>query len=145
MTAMKKLTTRQETFARLVASGSLSNTEAARQAGYRHPDRLGHRLRKVAAVQELIVEIRSSNRSPAEALEDHLQMLDDLCQEAVAAGQYMAAVKAQIAIGRALGFYDRSRPMMVTVEPTLAEAELAERIIQRLQAHGLAVVADEGG
>jgi hypothetical protein len=102
-------------------------------------------LRKVAAVQGLIEKIRSSNRPPAEALDEHIQMLEDLCEEAMARGQYMAAVRAQIAIGRALGFYDRAKSAPAPEDPALSADELAERVIQRLRAHGLAVAAYEEG
>src|SRR4051794_21854569 len=100
------MSNRRETFARLVASGGLSNTEAARRAGYRHPDRLGHRLRKVAAVQQMIAEIRSNTRTPEEALEDYLQTLEQIRDQALAAKRYAAALKAQVALGRALGLGD---------------------------------------
>ncbi len=142
MTTRNTLSNRRELFAKLVASGNLSNTEAARRAGYRHPDRLGHRLRKVAAVQEMIAEIRSNTRVPAEALEEHLQTLEKIRDEAMATKRYAAALKAQLALGRALGLNDGLEAAPMPEAPAPSSAELVQRIVARLaKVEGLAAAS----
>ena len=111
MALAKQLTVRQETFAKLIARGDLSATEAARQAGYRNPDTLGSRLRYNEKVQAMVQAIRSNLRSPAEAFQDHIDTLTEIREEAMATNQFWVAMRAQLEIGRAFGLIGtRARP-----------------------------------
>lgn len=139
MRSSSVLTTRQETFARALARGDISATEAARRAGYRHPDRAAHRLRNVQKVRRLVAEIRNHVRDPAEALAEHLDHLADLRDTAIAIGNYAAAVRAEIARGRAAGFLDR-RSRVEQPTPVPDSLELMERLAARLAEPGIRAI-----
>lgn len=126
---MPKLSARQQKFADLVAQGFTQKDAYAQAYGVTHkPKGLIANASKLAA-QDKIKDAIEKNRAPVVqalqlTLESHLQTLSDIAQEARAAGQYSAAVAAEIARAKAAGLHiERSEQTVkglianVTVEP----------------------------
>ena len=107
---MPKLNPRQRVFCRAYAEGA-SGAEAVRQAGY-IPRSARYQARDLLAkrhVREAIAEAQAAieaNRLPPvtdHSLEGHLRALAWLRDEALAAGQYTVALRAEVARKRAMG------------------------------------------
>lgn len=75
---MKSMPVRREVFARLIAQGDVTATEAAARLGYCNPGKQGSRMKRAPNVQQYVAQIRSQLRTPAEALQDHVDTLTEL-------------------------------------------------------------------
>jgi len=102
------LTSRQQTFAYLYASGTMTATEAARQAGFKCAGSYAHDLKKHPAVATEIARIRASAvGDSSRALVEHLARLEALRDMAQAIGDYGVAVAAEVQRGKAMGLYEQ--------------------------------------
>lgn len=126
---MLKLTPKQEKFAALIAGG-MDQTNAYRESHDVKPTTkmlsIAQNASKLAALPHVaarIAEIRKPviDKLGAEAritLESHLQKLADLRDAAEKDGKYDAAVKAEIARGKAAGIVVEKKEMTLkTAEP----------------------------
>ncbi len=96
---------RHEKFSQLLVQG-MSADAAYTEAGYK-PDR-GNAVRLTAndSICDRVAELQSVAAETAViTLESHLRDLKDLRDKACAEGRYSAAVRAEIARGRAAGLY----------------------------------------
>ena len=107
---MHKLNPRQRVFCRAYAEGA-SGAEAVRHAGY-SPRSARYQARDLLGkphIREAIAEAQAAieaNRLPPvtdHSLEGHLRALAWLRDEALAAGQYTVALRAEVARRRAMG------------------------------------------
>lgn len=126
---MQKLTRKQQNFADLVASGMTQKDAYAKAYGTtQNRKSLGVRGSVLAAKPEIKEAIAKSREPIIQALgltlESHLQTLSDIANEARQAGQYSAAVAAEIARAKAAGLHiERSEQTVkglianVTVQP----------------------------
>ena len=103
------LTPRQATFVKGVLQG-LNQTEAAREAGYKVPDRAGYKARQDEGVAQIIHAHRTSMFGAAKvqggiSLGQHLNRLGNLSHAAEQAGEFGAAITAETNRGKASGLY----------------------------------------
>ena len=108
---MRILSDRQLAFCRAYADGS-SGAEAARRAGY-SPRSARYQARDLLAkphIREAIERFRRTQVALDDmSLEGHLIALAVLRDEALQAGNYMVAARAEAARGRVLGFQPSGR------------------------------------
>ena len=127
------LTERQEQFARVYATGTVTQTEAARQAGYSNPRHAATDLMQVPAVLERIKELKEELSIKFEVtFENHVKKLSEIRDAALDKGNFTAAVAAEKARGQAAGLYVSRQEIMVgKIDQMSREEVLAE--IQRMQ------------
>lgn len=127
------LTERQEQFARLYATGTVTQTEAARQAGYSHPRQNATDIMQNPAVLERIRELKEELSIKFEVtFENHVKKLSEIRDAALDKGNFTAAVAAEKARGQAAGLYVSRQEIMVgKIDQMSREEVLAE--IQRMQ------------
>lgn len=114
------LTPLQERFVLLLAQGK-SQIDAYKEAGYRPAtDKIAYERASRLAAQDKVKARLAELRQPAATaavvtLENHLTDLHRLRNAAAARGQFSAAISAEMARGKALGFYDRKTPLDVNL------------------------------
>lgn len=108
------LTERQEQFARVYATGTVTQTEAARQAGYSHPRQNAVDIMQNPAVLERIRELKEELSIKFEVtFENHVKKLSEIRDAALDKGNFTAAVAAEKARGQAAGLYVSRQEIMV--------------------------------
>ena len=129
---IRKLTDKQEEFAKQVASGE-NKTQAYRNAYGADPSNKGITARacKLSAdpiVSERIKELRDPVvHKVGLTLESHLQTLQDIAMEAREAGHFSAAVAAEVARGKAAGIHvERHENRNLNVNTQLSTHEMKE-------------------
>ena len=96
---------RHERFAQLLTHG-ITADEAHTKAGYRPDRRNVTRLTTNDDIRERVAELQAAAAGQAViTLESHLKVLASLRDKACAEGRYSAAIRAEIARGRAAGLY----------------------------------------
>lgn len=127
-TVMRKLNTKEEAFAADVAGG-MHQTDAYRKHYNVQPhttpesvvvtaSRIANRPHVAARIKEIRQPVIERLAATGQlTLETHLQELANLRDEARKSGQYGAAVKAEVARGKAVGLYiDRVETHLTTGE-----------------------------
>lgn len=118
--SLETLTPLQDRFALLLAQGK-SQIDAYKEAGYRPAtDKIAYERASRLAAQDKVKARLAELRQPAATaavltLEGHLTDLHRLRNAAAARGQFSAAISAEMARGKALGFYDRKTPLDVNL------------------------------
>lgn len=127
------LTERQEQFCRLYATGTVTQTEAARQAGYANPRQAATEQMNNPSVLERIKELKEELSIKFEVtFENHVKKLSEIRDAALDKGNFTAAVAAEKARGQAAGLYVSRQEIMVgKIDQMSREEVLAE--IQRMQ------------
>jgi len=127
------LTERQEQFARVYATGTVTQTEAARQAGYSTPRQSAVDIMQNPVVLERIKELKEELSIKFEVtFENHVKKLSEIRDAALDKGNFTAAVAAEKARGQAAGLYVSRQEIMVgKIDQMSREEVLAE--IQRMQ------------
>ena len=127
----QKLTDKQRTFVYEYVVNQVSGTEAARRAGYRHPNvRAAELLNDKPYVSERINQFRLELQRKYEVTyENHVEQLAKLRDVALQNGAYSAAVNAEKARGQVGGLYvDRKEILIGRVE-----SMNREDVVRRLQ------------
>jgi len=127
----QKLTDKQRTFVYEYVVNQVSGTEAARRAGYRHPNvRAAELLHDKPYVSERINQFRLELQRKYEVTyENHVEQLAKLRDIALQNGAYSAAVNAEKARGQVGGLYvDRKEILIGRVE-----SMNREDVVRRLQ------------
>jgi len=127
----QKLTDKQRTFVYEYVVNQVSGTEAARRAGYRHPNvRAAELLNDKPYVSERINQFRLELQRKYEVTyENHVEQLAKLRDVALRNGAYSAAVNAEKARGQVGGLYvDRKEILIGRVE-----SMNREDVVRRLQ------------
>ena len=115
----QKLTDKQRTFVYEYVVNQVSGTEAARRAGYRHPNvRAAELLHDKPYVSERINQFRLELQRKYEVTyENHVEQLAKLRDIALQNGAYSAAVNAEKARGQVGGLYvDRKEILIGRIE-----------------------------
>ena len=115
----QKLTDKQRTFVYEYVVNQVSGTEAARRAGYRHPNvRAAELLNDKPYVSERINQFRLELQRKYEVTyENHVEQLAKLRDVALQNGAYSAAVNAEKARGQVGGLYvDRKEILIGRIE-----------------------------
>jgi phage terminase small subunit len=119
---MPKLTSKQEAFARSVASGN-NQSDAYREAYDARKMKASSvnvnasKLMADAKIAQRVAELRKPAADAAIlTLEGHLRRLDQLAELAASHRQYAAAVSAEVARGKAAGVHVERTEQAVTVE-----------------------------
>jgi phage terminase small subunit len=115
----QKLTDKQRTFVYEYVVNQVSGTEAARRAGYRHPNvRAAELLNDKPYVSERINQFRLELQRKYEVTyENHVEQLAKLRDVALRNGAYSAAVNAEKARGQVGGLYvDRKEILIGRIE-----------------------------
>lgn len=128
----RKLTDRQIKFAQLVASGK-SNIDSYMEAYDVTEKKPGHNtsasmLLKNRMVADMISELKDPVvHRIGITLENHLLTLQEISDEARAAGHYSAAVAAEVARAKAAGIHiERHENRNLNVNATLSSTEMKE-------------------
>lgn len=128
----RKLTDRQIKFAQLVASGK-SNIDSYMEAYDVKEKKPGHNtsasmLLKNRMVADMISELKDPVvHRIGITLENHLLTLQEISDEARAAGHYSAAVAAEVARAKAAGIHiERHENRNLNVNATLSSTEMKE-------------------
>ena len=128
----RKLTDRQIKFAQLVASGK-SNIDSYMEAYDVKEKKPGHNtsasmLLKNRMVADMISELKDPVvHRIGITLENHLLTLQEISNEARAAGHYSAAVAAEVARAKAAGIHiERHENRNLNVNATLSSTEMKE-------------------
>ena len=127
----QKLTDKQRTFVYEYVVNQVSGTEAARRAGYKHPNvRAAELLNDKPYVAERINQFRLELQRKYEVTyENHVEQLAKLRDVALQNGAYSAAVNAEKARGQVGGLYvDRKEILVGRVE-----SMNREDVVRRLQ------------
>lgn len=129
----RKLTGRQQTFARLIVEGLYSNAECARRAGYSHDVAAMYASkllngRDYPHVLEYIQELREQReRKYGVSLIGQLQRLHQLSHGAEEAGQFSAAINAE-KIRSALGGLTIDRRETINTLDQMSRDEITARL-----------------
>lgn len=128
----RKLTDRQIKFAQLIASGK-SNIDSYMEAYDVKEKKPGHNtsasmLLKNRMVADMISELKDPVvHRIGITLENHLLTLQEISDEARAAGHYSAAVAAEVARAKAAGIHiERHENRNLNVNATLSSTEMKE-------------------
>ena len=127
----QKLTDKQRTFVYEYVVNQVSGTEAARRAGYRHPNvRAAELLNDKPYVSERINQFRLELQRKYEVTyENHVEQLAKLRDIALQNGAYSAAVNAEKARGQVGGLYvDRKEILIGRID-----SMNREDVVRRLQ------------
>jgi phage terminase small subunit len=123
------LTERQEQFARLYATGTVTQTEAARQAGYANPRQNATDIIQSPAVIERIRELKEELSIKFEVtFENHVKKLSEIRDAALDKGNFTAAVAAEKARGQAAGLYVSRQEIMVGKIDQMSREEVIAEI-----------------
>lgn len=123
------LTERQEQFARLYATGTVTQTEAARQAGYSNPRQMAVELMQNPPVLERIRELKEELSIKFEVtFENHVKKLSEIRDAALDKGNFTAAVAAEKARGQAAGLYVTRQEIMVGKIDQMSREEVIAEI-----------------
>jgi phage terminase small subunit len=111
----QKLTDKQRTFVYEYVVNQVSGTEAARRAGYRHPNvRAAELLNDKPYVSERINQFRLELQRKYEVTyENHVEQLAKLRDVALRNGAYSAAVNAEKARGQVGGLYVDRKEILI--------------------------------
>lgn len=123
------LTERQEQFARVYATGTVTQTEAARQAGYANPRQNATDIMQNPAVLERIKELKEELSIKFEVtFENHVKKLSEIRDAALDKGNFTAAVAAEKARGQAAGLYVSRQEIMVGKIDQMSREEVIAEI-----------------
>lgn len=123
------LTERQEQFARLYATGTVTQTEAARQAGYANPRQFAVELMQNESILERIRELKEELSIKFEVtFENHVKKLSEIRDAALDKGNFTAAVAAEKARGQAAGLYVSRQEIMVGKIDQMSREEVIAEI-----------------
>lgn len=123
------LTERQEQFARIYATGTVTQTEAARQAGYANPRQNATDIIQNPAVLERIRELKEELSIKFEVtFENHVKKLSEIRDAALDKGNFTAAVAAEKARGQAAGLYVSRQEIMVGKIDQMSREEVIAEI-----------------
>lgn len=123
------LTERQEQFARIYATGTVTQTEAARQAGYANPRQFAVELMQNESVLERIRELKEELSIKFEVtFENHVKKLSEIRDAALDKGNFTAAVAAEKARGQAAGLYVSRQEIMVGKIDQMSREEVIAEI-----------------
>lgn len=123
------LTERQEQFARIYATGTVTQTEAARQAGYANPRQNATDIIQNPAVIERIRELKEELSIKFEVtFENHVKKLSEIRDAALDKGNFTAAVAAEKARGQAAGLYVSRQEIMVGKIDQMSREEVIAEI-----------------
>jgi phage terminase small subunit len=123
------LTERQEQFARIYATGTVTQTEAARQAGYANPRQFAVDLMQNESVLERIRELKEELSIKFEVtFENHVKKLSEIRDAALDKGNFTAAVAAEKARGQAAGLYVSRQEIMVGKIDQMSREEVIAEI-----------------
>lgn len=123
------LTERQEQFARLYATGTVTQTEAARQAGYANPRQFAVDLMQNESILERIRELKEELSIKFEVtFENHVKKLSEIRDAALDKGNFTAAVAAEKARGQAAGLYVSRQEIMVGKIDQMSREEVIAEI-----------------
>jgi hypothetical protein len=132
------ITEKQEKFARYVAGGNMSYTEAARRAGYdkKWCHAYGPRLMNPRFFPKVVERVRQMKEQLAIrtdlTFDSHVNKMAEIRDAAMEKGNFTAAVAAEKSRGQAAGFYvSRSEIMVGKIDQMSREEVMAE--IKRLQ------------
>lgn len=130
------LTPRQEIFAKTYATENVTQTEAARRAGYSNPSWAASRLmngRDFPHVLRRIVELKQElSRKYEVTFENHVKKMAEIRDMALADKNYASAVAAEKARGQVAGLYIARHEIMIgKIDQMSREEVLAE--IKKLQ------------
>lgn len=123
-----KINPRQEKFCQLVATGTMTNSEAARQAGLSgNPAAISSLMRK-PHVSGRIAELQAQHAQKYEVtFEKHVTKLAEIRDAALEKGNFTAAVAAEKSRGQAAGLYVSRQEIMVgKIDQMSKEEVLAE-------------------
>lgn len=131
------LTERQEKFARIYATQDVTQTEAARQAGYKDPSNAASHFmsgKRFPLVLKRVQEIKEELAQKYEVtFENHVMRMAQIRDLALTGKNFTAAVAAEKARGQAAGLYiTRSEILVGKIDQMSREEVLSE--IRRLQA-----------
>jgi len=137
-----KLTERQIKFAELLVynEGRLSPAEAAFQAGYKtRPRQAASELRN-PKISPLVVKYIGELRAEVQekygiSFEKHISELAQIRNQALEKGAWSAATNAEVARGKAGGFYVDQKLIMTGNIDNLSEQELESRMKDILKDH----------
>ena len=101
---------RRETFAKLIALGTMTKAEAARKAGYAQSSArvAGHRLTRDNSVNIMVEDYRAKAEAKAIRTQaTYIERLDTLGRKAEDAQAWSPAIKAEELIAKSLGFAEK--------------------------------------
>jgi hypothetical protein len=130
------LTPRQEIFAKTYATENVTQTEAARRAGFSNPSWAASRLmngRDFPHVLRRVVELKQElSRKYEVTFENHVKKMAEIRDMALADKNYASAVAAEKARGQVAGLYIARHEIMIgKIDQMSREEVLAE--IKKLQ------------
>lgn len=96
-------------------------------------------IEKSAEYENVKTEINMKMQEAFLTLEDHLEKLAELRDDAQANGKFAAAVSAEVSRGRAAGLYTNKTEISLINEETMSEEELMRRIQQLRSTSGSTV------
>jgi hypothetical protein len=134
------LTPKQEEFAKLYASGTMTQTEAARRAGYKGTDKtlrdIGWMLLSVKHYPRVVNRVREIKEELSlrydVTFENHVKKMAEIRDAALEKGNFTAAVAAEKSRGQVAGLYISRQEIMVgKIDQMSREEVMAE--IKRIQ------------
>lgn len=144
-----KITPRQEKFCQLVATGTMTNTEAARQAGLSDVPVTVSKLLRNPVVATRIADLQAHHAQKYEVtFEKHVMKLAEIRDAALEKGNFTAAVAAEKSRGQAAGLYVSRQEIMVgkidqmSKEEVLAELAKLQAEFPALTGGGLVIDGD---
>ena len=126
----QKLTDKQRTFVYEYVVNQVSGTEAARRAGYKHPNvRAAELLHAKPYVADRIKQFRLELQRKYEVTyENHVEQLAKLRDVALQNGAYSAAVNAEKARGQAGGLYVDRKEILVGRIDSMNREDVVRRL-----------------
>ena len=134
------LTPKQEEFAKLYASGTMSQTEAARRAGYKGRDKdlrdIGWMLMSDKYYPKVVNRVREIKEELSlrfdVTFENHVKKMAEIRDAALDKGNFTAAVAAEKARGQVAGLYISRQEIMVGKIDQMSRDEVMAEI-KRIQ------------